>query len=72
MDIELGVRGLKGGRAGALSVMCTEDIKGCIWEAKRNKYPVSRRWELAVRIIQMAFGDRILPEDIISKNGPLP
>ena len=44
--------------------MHAEDLKGWKWEAKSNKDPVIRRWELTVRLVHMASGDRNLLEDL--------
>ena len=64
LEIELAVRSLKGGRAGGLLIMCAEDMKGCQQEKNRKKYPVRRRWEIVIRLVQMAFRDNTLPEDL--------
>ena len=62
--IEAAVQGLKGGRAGIPSGMRMEDFKVWIRDAKREKYPMRRSWELAVRIAQLEFGDGIVPKEI--------
>ena len=64
VEVELAVRGLKGGRKGGPSGMREEDLKGCRKEAKREKEPEGRMWELIVRLVQVMFRDRTVPEEI--------
>ena len=52
-ETEQAVIGLKGGRAGGLSIMRAEDLKVWLWEASWGNNPVRRQWQLLVRIIQM-------------------
>ena len=61
-DIDLVVWGLKGGRVGGPSGMRAKDLKGWIREAKRENDPVSRRWELLVKLVQLEFGDGTVTE----------
>ena len=43
--------------------MRAEDLKGWIMEAKHEKDPVRRRWELVVRLVQLVFlGGTMLKE----------
>ena len=50
-EIAQAVRGIKGGRAGGMLGMRTEDLKGWFQESSRDKNPVNRRWRLLVRLI---------------------
>ena len=63
-EIDMAVRGLKGGRAGGPLGMRAEDLKGWCKEAKRKKNPEGKRWELAVRLVQVTFRDRMVPDEI--------
>ena len=45
--------------------MRAEDLKEWLNEAKREKDPVDRRWELVVRLVQVLFRDGTLPVDIV-------
>ena len=56
---------MKGGRAGGLSGMRTEDLKGWLWEATRKKELVRRSWELLVILLQRKFGDGTTPEELV-------
>ena len=60
-EVNLVVRGMKGERAGSTSGMRTEDLKGWHKEAKCEKYPEGRRWELVVRFLQVMFRDGTVP-----------
>ena len=55
---------MKGGRKGGPYGMREEDLKGCRKEAKREKEPEGRMWELIVRLVQVMFRDRTVPEEI--------
>ena len=50
-DIEMAVRRLMGGRAGGLSGMHTEELKGWCREAKGENDPEWRSWELVARLV---------------------
>ena len=63
-NIELEVWGLKVGRSGGQSGMLTEDLNEWLRKAKSKKEMVRRRCELVVRLIQLAFGDGTLSEDL--------
>ena len=54
-EIDMAVQRLKGGRAGGASGMKAGNLKGWIKEAKREKEPEGRRWDLVVRIVQVIF-----------------
>ena len=58
------VRELKGRRAGGPSGMQSEDLKGWLREAKREKDIVRRMWELVLRLAHLEFGDGSIPEEI--------
>ena len=45
----MSVRGLKGGRAGVQLGMHADYLKGWLREAKREREPDRRRWELVAR-----------------------
>ena len=45
--------------------MRAEELKGLCKEAKREKEPVGRIWELVVRIVQVVFRDRTVPVEIV-------
>ena len=62
--IEQVVGGLKGGKAVGPSGMRAEYLKGWLWEASREKNPVSRRWRLSVRLIQRTFKDGVVPKEV--------
>ena len=64
VEVDLAVRGMKGGRKGGPSGMRKEYLKGCRKEAKREKEPEGRMWELKVRLVQVMFRDRTVTEDI--------
>ena len=44
--------------------MRVEDLKGWRQEAKREKDPESRRWELVVRLVQVMFRDGTVLEEL--------
>ena len=58
------VQGLKGGRAGDPPVICVEDLKGWLREAKRKKDLERRIWEFVVRLMQVTFGDGDVPKEV--------
>ena len=58
------MQGLKGRRAWVPPGMCVEDLKGWLREANCEKDLVSRRWELVVRLVQLAIWDGTTPEEI--------
>ena len=64
VEIDIAVLGLKGGRAGGPSGMRAKDLKGWRQEVKRKKDIEDRRWEPVVRLVQVMFRDRTVPEDI--------
>ena len=45
--------------------MRAEDLKGLCKEAKREKEPVGRIWELVVRIVQVVFRYKTVPVEIV-------
>ena len=55
---------MKVGRAGSLLVIILEDLKGWRKEAKREKDPQGRMWDLLVRLVQVKLRDRTVPEEI--------
>ena len=57
-EVETAVKGLKGGRAGFLLRMHTEDLKGWIREAMRKREPVRTQCDILVRLVQRTFEDR--------------
>ena len=63
-EIEMLMQGLKSGRAGVPSGMCTDDLKGWLREAKCKKDPERRSWELAVILVQVTFRDGTVPEEV--------
>ena len=50
-EVDLAVRGLKGGRSGCSSEMRAEDVKGWRKEDKREKDPEGIKWEMMVRLV---------------------
>ena len=58
------VRGMKGGRAGGPLGMRTEYLKVWLREETRKQEPVSRMWELLVRLVHRTFGDGNPPEEL--------
>ena len=64
VEIDIAVLGLKGGRAGGPSGIRAKDLKGWRQEVKRKKDIEDRRWEPVVRLVQVMFRDRTVPEDI--------
>ena len=64
-EVELAVRGLKGGRAVGPSGMRLEDLKGRLKKSKRDKESEGRRWEMLVQIVQVMFRDGTVPEEIL-------
>ena len=44
--------------------MCTKDLKGWLHEAKREKDPEDRRWEIVVRLVQVMLRDGNVLEEI--------
>ena len=50
-EVYLAVQGVKWGRSGCPSGMIAEDLKGWSKEAKREKEPEGRRWDLVVRLV---------------------
>ena len=63
-EIVQAVRGLKGGRAGGLSGIRAEDLKGWLCEASREKNLVRRRWRLLVRLTRRTFEDGVVSEEV--------
>ena len=64
-EVNLAVQGLKAGKVGGPSGMRAEDLKGWHKEAKWEKDPVGRRWELVVRLVQVMFRDGKVPVEIV-------
>ena len=52
----MAVQGLKSGREGGPFGMCAEDLKRWLSEAKREKDPERRRWEILKILVQVTFG----------------
>ena len=63
-EIEVAVQGLKIGIAGGQLGIRAEDLKGWIREAKLEKEPTRRRWEIVVRLVKLEFRDGTMPEEI--------
>ena len=61
LEVDLAVRGMKYGRSGGPSGMRSGDLK--VWRKgeNRDKEPEGRRWELAVRLMQVIFRDGTMP-----------
>ena len=60
-DIYMAVRRLKIGKEGGASGTRAENLKEWLREAKREKDPERRSWELVVRLLQVAFRDGNVP-----------
>ena len=56
--------GLKGWIAGGLSCMRAENLKGWRKEAKWDKNPEGKGWDLVVRLVQVMRRDRMMTEEI--------
>ena len=63
-EVAEAVRVLKGGRAGGLSGMHTNESKGWLQEATRKKEPVRRWWDLLVRLVQRTLGYGTPPAEL--------
>ena len=63
-EIEMAVRGLKGGREGVLLGIRAEDLKRWRQEAKRENYSKGRRWGVLVQLVQVMFRDVTVSEEI--------
>ena len=61
-EIDLAVRGLKGGRVGGPLGMRLEDLKRWRKEAKCDKEPEGERWKIVVQLVQVMFRDRTVSE----------
>ena len=63
-EVEIAVKGLKGVRAGGLSGMRAEYLKGWLRKSTRKKDLLREQWGLLLRLVQQTFRDVNSPAEL--------